>query len=107
MESFSLLKNIKRNTRTSIGEDRLDELLRIAEGPELSLWSPSSALSLWWEDKIRRTPSDTRAPRKSTQSSGTGEDSEQSSSSYSFDLHDWEKWINSDSDTDSNDSDQD
>ena len=94
--AFSLLKNIKGITRTSISEDRLDELLRIAEGPELSQWNPTSALKLWWEDKTRRAPSDARAPRKSASPSGTGDDEQQPSTSYTLDLQDWDKWMNSD-----------
>jgi hypothetical protein len=103
---FSIMKNIQSVRRTSVGEDRLDELLRItAEGPALTLWEPRSAIKLWWEDKTRRSSSDARAPRRksreslaSSSSAGT-DDSEQTS--YTIHLQDWESWINSDSsDTD-------
>ena len=66
------------------------------EGPELSQWNPTSALKLWWEDKTRRAPSDARAPRKSASPSGTGDDEQQPSTSYTLDLQDWDKWMNSD-----------
>ena len=50
---FSLMKNIKLMKRTSLGEDTLDELLRIAQGPDVTQWNPAPALKLWWDDKTR------------------------------------------------------
>ena len=55
---FSRLKNIKSIRRTSLGEEKLDELLRITE---TSQWQPASALKLWWDDKTRRTRRTVRA----------------------------------------------
>ena len=52
---FSHLKLIKNNRRTRLGEDTLDQLLRIyVEGPPLSDWDPTRALELWYMEKTRR-----------------------------------------------------
>ncbi len=52
---FSQLKLIKGDRRSSLGEDRLDHLIRIGvEGPPLSQWDSSGAVELWWQDKTRR-----------------------------------------------------
>ena len=50
---FSRLKNIKSMRRSSLGEEKLDDLLRIAKGPDTSQWKPASALKLWWDDKMQ------------------------------------------------------
>jgi len=92
---FSLLKQIKTVIRTSISGQRLDELLRIAGGPPLCQWNPTAAMNLWWKDKCRRTPSDTRAAQKSPIP-------EEDPKSDSFSLEEWEKWIN-DPDTETSD----
>ena len=96
---FSLMKNIKTIKRTSLGEDRLDQLLRIiSEGPALPQWDPSSAIKLWWEDKTRRNPSDTRAPRTSSEGSTSCTTVTDTESAYIFDMQDWETWLDSDTD---------
>ena len=59
---YRMSENIKT---TNIGEDRLDELLHIVEGPLLPSWDLTSAQTPWWEDRTRRTPSSTRDSRKS------------------------------------------
>ena len=48
---FSQLKLVKSERRTGLGEDRLDQLVRISvETPALAQWDPSSAVELWWRD---------------------------------------------------------
>ena len=45
---FSQLKLIKAERRTCLGEDRLDQLIRISvEAPPLSKWDASKAVELW------------------------------------------------------------
>ena len=49
---FSQLKLVKSERRTCLGEDRLDQLVRISvEAPVLAQWDPSSTVELWWRDK--------------------------------------------------------
>ena len=52
---FSQLKLIKNSRRTCLGEETLDDLLRInVEGPPLVDWDATSAVELWWKEKVRR-----------------------------------------------------
>jgi len=88
---FSSLKLIKSDHRSSLGEDRLDDLLRIAvDAPPLSQWDASGAIQLWWRDKQRRQVSDTRAPPNpsTSQLDDTG-----TSEPYHFNLEDWETFM--------------
>ena len=51
---FPQLKLIKGEKRTSLGEDRLHQLIRInVETPTLSQWDASNAVELWWHDRTR------------------------------------------------------
>ena len=60
---FSTLKIIKTERRTSLGEEQLDNLLRIAvDSPPLSDWEPTGAVKLWWKVQQRITVQDSRAP---------------------------------------------
>ena len=60
---FLTLKLIKCDRKSSLGEDQLDNLLRIAiDSPALSYWDPDGAVQLWWKTKQRRTVQDTRPP---------------------------------------------
>ena len=53
--AFSVMKVIKTDCRNCLGEDHLDDLMRIAiDGPALSQWNVSHAVTLWWKDKQRR-----------------------------------------------------
>ena len=88
---FSRLKNIKSIRRTSLGEEKLDELLRIAEGPDTSQWQPASALKLWWVDKTRRTRRTVRAVSTSEGSTLIEEET-----TTPFNSQDWDDWMNSD-----------
>lgn len=96
---FSLMKNIKSMRRTSLGEDTLDDLLRIAQGPDVSEWNPKSALKLWWDDKTRRpvraaTMSTSTMPTTSAEDSTSDHEKERSP----IDFQDWDEWMNSDID---------
>lgn len=84
---------IKLNRRTSLGEDTLDQLIRInVEGPHLSKWDASGALELWFKEKIRRVNhKETHSKRASGPSTST--DTEADSVTDSFSLEDWEDWI--------------
>ena len=53
---FSQLKITKTNRRVSLGEEQLDQILRIRiDGPPLQQWDATNAVGLlWWTDKTRR-----------------------------------------------------
>ena len=101
---FSQLKLIKSDRRSSLGENRLDQLLRITvDAPPLSKWDASVAVQLWWEDKTRRPQ--TKGTQKVTQNrtkSGPSTSSDASTSTVDdtdtqlsdcLALDDWEAWF--------------
>ena len=95
---FSQLKliNFKGERRTSLGEDRLDQLLRVnVEAPALSQWNASNALELWWRDRTRRLNiRDTRARPSSSSSSDQVNDTDQDGTpTLILSLQDWENWL--------------
>lgn len=52
---FSQLKFIKTKLRTCLGENQLDDLMRIQiEGPPLSEWDATGSINLWLKEKARR-----------------------------------------------------
>ena len=94
---FSQLKLVKSERRTCLGEDRLDQLIRInLEAPVLAQWDPSSAVKLWWQDKTRRLNiQDARARPMSSSSSAQVSDIDGHSESDDapFTLDNWEDWL--------------
>ena len=90
---FSQLKLIKVNRRTSLGEDTLDQLIRInGEGPPLSKWDASGALELWFKEKTRRVNrKETHTKRASAPTTST--DTEADTVTDSFSLEDCEDSI--------------
>ena len=53
--SFSLLKRIKTDTRSNLGADRLENLIRIClEDPPLKSFDVMPAINKWADSKIRR-----------------------------------------------------
>lgn len=88
---FLQLKLIKSDRRSSLGEDRLDQLLRIAlDAPPLSKWDASGAVQLWWNDKTQRPP------MKSTQNRAgfsTSKEAESEETETTFRLDDWEELL--------------
>ena len=52
--AFSVMKVVKTDRRNCLEEDHLDDLMRITiDGPPLSQWNASQAVTLWWKDKQR------------------------------------------------------
>ena len=88
---FSRLKIIKTNRRSCLGEDKLENLIRIQlEGPLLQQWDASRAVELWWTDKSRRiyrTADDSRASASGNQAAASG------GGDFVWDLSDWETWL--------------
>ncbi len=74
---------------TCLGEDTLDQLLRInVEGPPLADWNATRALELWWREKTRRVNhKDSRSAPHRPQEEETETEHE------TFSLDDWEEWI--------------
>ena len=101
---FSQLKLIKGERRTSLGEDQLDQLIRInVEAPALSQWDASNAVELWLHDRTRRLNiRDTRTRPSSSSSPGQIADSDsQEDPPFTLSLESWESWLDpSESDSD-------
>ena len=107
---FSQLKLIKSDRRSSLGEDRLDQLLRISvDAPPLSKWDASGAVRLWWGDKIRRPqakgtekftrnaatsgPSSSSVSSTSAGPSTSSVDDDANTNNECVTLDDWESWL--------------
>ena len=87
---FSQLKLIKNSRRTCLGEDTLDQLLRIdinVEGPPLADWDATRALELWWREKTRRVN------HKDSRSAPSRPQEEMETEHETFSVDDWEEWI--------------
>lgn len=82
---FSQMKLIKGERHSSLGEDLLDDLLRISvEAPHPSTCDASGAVELWWHDKTRRVnTTDTCATHLPSTSSAPSSD-DRTNSSYSL-----------------------
>ena len=98
---FSKLKVIKTDWRSCLLTATVDDLLEInVEGPSLEEFSSEAAVSLWWDDRIRR-PSQTGHKRQGEIDQGVinqgeidqGEIDQTSSptSSTSFSLQEWDE----------------
>ena len=87
----SRLNLIKSDRRCSLGEDNLENLVRICvdELPLLQ-WDASSASRCWWRDKLRRQSRKTEMceVNGSTLAKPSSESSE-----HVFDLEDWDKYF--------------
>ena len=97
-QSFSQLKLVKTNRRTALGEDTLDDCLRIKlEGPPLEDWDPTTAVGLWWSDKNRRVDSKGRSSRSASAAAASDADAQEDQ----FTCSDWENWFESQTDSSS------
>lgn len=91
--TFSNLKVIKNDRRTSLLTSTLDDLMEITcEGPPMEVFSAEHAVKIWWEDCTRRPnqrPRKEYRPRENTASSDLT--SGPSTSTISFE--DWDNWF--------------
>ena len=89
---FSQLKLIKTDHRTSLSENRLDQLVKInVEGSPLEKWDASSAIELWYKEKSRRL---TASSRTTSTTGHTSEDQpKDKDDSHSFSLDEWKEWV--------------
>ena len=90
---FSKLKVVKTSRRTSLHNTTLCDLLEInLEGPDLSEFSASAAIDMWWKE-CRTTRRVDQHPRKAYQprqrEDGEGDECLQPS----FTLEDWDEWM--------------
>ena len=54
-ELRKILTGIKTDSRASLGDERVENLLRIVlEGPPLARFNPEPAMASWAEQRIRR-----------------------------------------------------
>ena len=91
---FSQLKITKTNRGVSLGEERLDQILRSRiDGPQQ--WDATNAVGLWWTDKTRRVDaSGHSAPRKREDKSTTSQEDE--NEIFDLNLSDWDSWLETD-----------
>ena len=113
--TFSVLKVIKSEKRTSLNSDTLGDLLEIkTEGPPLSSFSADAAIDLWWKDSSTITRRVQQKPRKiykkrkdlkkattssltaSTTASGESSTSNEDSDSEVLALEQWDSWFDFD-----------
>ena len=94
---FSGLKIIKTNRRSCLGEDRLENLLRIQlEGPQLNDWDAGRSVELWSGDKTCRINcTDSRTMQRKNPTTVT----EDIGSQFTWNLTDWENWLEDDSES--------
>ena len=124
---FSTLKIIKVDRRSTLGNDSLDDLLAVnSELVPLKEFNPDHSIQLWWSAVTRRPNQRSRKAYKkrsvSSATSGTSTatassndadldesssdtdtidtaNTSESPSSGGFSLHDWDNWIEPDTDT--------
>ena len=98
--TFSTMKVVKTDQRTSLKTDTLDDLMEInVEGPSLDNFSADRAINLWWSDRTRRPNQKPRKEyRKRKQTNNDDSDPEETASDFSIDH--WDAWF-ADDDSDS------
>ena len=68
---FSLMKRLKTSIRSSLGQTRLSNIIRIKlHGPSLSECDPTAAIDRWFKKCTRRMPEQNRKPYKSQKELG-------------------------------------
>ena len=92
--TFSIMKIVKTNRRSSLHSSTLDDLMEInVEGPPPESFSAEHAVQLWWEDCSARRPN--QAPRKEyrKRSSAPEDDSTQQCEDPELTLDAWDEWF--------------
>ena len=101
--TFSTMKVMKTDRRTSLHTSTLDDLFEInVEGPPAESFCSDQVIQLWWSDRTRRP---NQAPRKEYRkrlsSEADPETSTIESENTEFTLNAWDAWFTeSDSDSD-------
>jgi hypothetical protein len=91
---FSMLKLIKVDKRSSLGNQMLDDLLVLnSDRVSLKNFDPDHSISLWWNDKARRPNQKTREENAACSSTNTSTDSEERDTDTEL-LQEWDEWMN-------------
>ena len=93
---FSQLKLIKSDRRSRLGNDNLDNLLRIkVDAPPLLQWDSTGVVNLWWKDKTRRISTRDSAvlPPNGPSTSQTSPSSLDTPPLSLLEDSDWESWL--------------
>ena len=90
---FSVLKLIKVNRRSSLGNETLKDLLMLnTDGTSMENFNPDPCIDLWWQAKTRRP--DQKKRKKYNKREGCESETENSSSDDdTFLLDDWDNWL--------------
>ena len=90
---FSVLKIIKVDRRSSLGNNSLRDMLTvIADGVSMKDFDPDPCIELWWKAKSRKLDQKKRKEyRKRTAQDNDSENS--SDESKAFILDDWDNWL--------------
>ena len=98
--TFSTMKVVKTDQRTSLKTNILDDLMETnVEGPSLDNFSADRAINLWWSDRTRRPNQKPRKEyRKRKQTNNDDSDPEETAGDFSIDH--WDAWF-ADDDSDS------
>ena len=94
---FSVLKLLKVDRRSSIGNETLKDLLMInTDGASMDNFNPDPSIDLWWRAKTRRPDQTKRKKYKTRAAAGQSElDSDSSNSEDNILLDDWDNWLGS------------
>ena len=93
--TFSALKLIKTDRRTSLDTSTLSDLLDITvEGPELGEFSAEQAVDLWWNDTTSKRPKQSTRKQYKVQKCSTSKGADNTSESddddsFALTLDDW------------------
>ena len=92
---FSVLKIIKVDRRSSLGNSSLRDILTAnTDGISMKDFDPDPSIELWWKDKVRR-PDQKRRKVYKKQKVPHGNDAEDTTSddNEAFILDDWDDWL--------------
>ena len=92
---FSVLKLIKVDRRSSLGNDTLKDLLTLnTDGRSMENFSPDPCIDLWWQAKTRRPDQKKRKVyKKRAEETIESETDSSSDDDDTFLLDDWDNWL--------------
>ena len=91
---FSVLKLIKANRRSSLGNDTLKDLLMLnTNGISMENFNPDPCIELWWQAKTRRPDQKKRKEYKKKGGQNIESETENSSDDETILLDDWDDWL--------------
>ena len=92
---FSVLKLIKVDRRSSLGNDTLKDLLTLnTDGRSMENFSPDPCIDLWWQARTQRPDQKKRKVYKKRAEETTESETDSSSDDDdTFLLDDWDNWL--------------